>query len=77
MNVMQLQQALCRSPKEPRSQDVQSGGKEPGLCTPHHIKQPDGCTLEAFATLGEAAPSLEGDSWEGTQMGAASRERLD
>lgn len=42
-----------------------------------HIKQPDGCTLGVFATLGKAAPSLEGDSWEGTQMGAASREHLD
>lgn len=57
MNVMQLQQALCWSPKEPRSQDVQSGGKEP-----------DGCILGAFATLGKAAPSMEGDSWERTQM---------
>lgn len=63
MNGMQSQQDLCWSPRNP----------EAGLCRPEaqsrvfaaHIRQPEGYTPGAFATLGKAAPSLEGKSGKG------------
>lgn len=70
MNGMQLQQDLCWSPRS----------SEAGLCRPEaqsrvfaaHIRQPEGYTPGAFATLGKAAPSLEGESGKGLSEQPAS-----
>lgn len=60
---MQLQQDLCWSPRSPEARLCRVEARSRVFAA--HIGQSEGCTPGAFATLGKAAPSLEGDSGKG------------